>query len=427
MMPEIDVINRCKVWEIVKQSEASNILPTRWVLCRKGDDQIRKARLVVRSDKQEEQTHFDETFAPTLSPDSLRIFVALTAGRRYVRRQLDVSTAFFNSQLDKTVYAELPSLAYSERFRRDHVALLNKSLYGLKQSLLLWANAITESLKNIQFVRCNHELCLYVQEEENKKSVYLAIYVDDIIVGCEARMQLNSVVSEILGLYKMRDLGRMSDIIGLEIEESEKRIYVHQTKNAKLLMEKYEIDKHQRPNTLVISNAELYKKRNNKETIDNKWYRGAIGSLLYLSLSTQPDISFCVGLLSRSMEEPTKLHKHAVGWIFACIKNSFDYGLFCFKANEKEKIRLQIYVDADCGGQEINKSSMGDASDCRSTSGLAITSNKLLVVYRSKRQLTVARSPTEAEMHALSKGHAVVKFLTLLAEDLGLEFEEIVM
>jgi Reverse transcriptase (RNA-dependent DNA polymerase) len=117
-----------------------------------------------------------------------------------VTRQLDVSMAFFNGQLDNTVYAELLSLAYSERFRIDHLALLTKSLYGLKQSPLLWANAITESLKNIQFVRCNHEPCLYVREEENTKSVYLAIYVDDIIVGCESQMHLNSVVSEIMGL-----------------------------------------------------------------------------------------------------------------------------------------------------------------------------------------------------------------------------------
>jgi Reverse transcriptase (RNA-dependent DNA polymerase) len=158
----MDAINRCKVQEIVKRSEASNILPTRWVLCCKGVDQIRKARLVIRSDKQEKQTHLDETNAPTLSRDLLRIFVALTAGKRWMTRQLDVSTALLNGQLDKTVYAELPSLAYSERLCRDHDALLKKSLYGLKQSPLLWANAVTESLKNIKFVRCDHEPCLYV-------------------------------------------------------------------------------------------------------------------------------------------------------------------------------------------------------------------------------------------------------------------------
>jgi hypothetical protein len=65
MMLKMDAINRCKVWEIVKRSEANNILPTRWVLCRKGGDKIRKARLVVCGDKQEKQTHLDKTYAPT--------------------------------------------------------------------------------------------------------------------------------------------------------------------------------------------------------------------------------------------------------------------------------------------------------------------------------------------------------------------------
>jgi Reverse transcriptase (RNA-dependent DNA polymerase) len=138
-----------------------------------------------------------------------------------VLRQLDVSTAFLNGQLEKYVYAELPSLAYSEKFGRDHVALLKKGLYSLKQSPILWANAITEPLKNIQFIRCNHKPCLYIQKEENKKSVYLAIYVDDIIIGCQSQILLDSVVSEMMNLYKMRDLGKMSDIIGWEIKESE--------------------------------------------------------------------------------------------------------------------------------------------------------------------------------------------------------------
>jgi hypothetical protein len=98
-------------------------------------------------------------------------------------------------------------------------------------------------------------------------------------------------------------------------------------------MEKYEIDKYKRVDTSVMSNAELDKKRDDKETIDNKWYRGAIGSLLYLSSSTRPDISFNVGLLSRSMEEPTKQHKHAVERIFAYLYNLIDYGLFFPKAS----------------------------------------------------------------------------------------------
>jgi hypothetical protein len=91
-------------------------------------------------------------------------------------------------------------------------------------------------------------------------------------------------------------------------------------------MEKYEIDKYKRANTPVMSNEELDKKRDDEETIDKKWYRGTIGYLFYLSLITQPDMSFCVGLLSRSMEEPTKRHKQAVERIYAYINNSIDYG-----------------------------------------------------------------------------------------------------
>jgi Reverse transcriptase (RNA-dependent DNA polymerase) len=45
---------------------------------------MKKAKLVVHGNKQEEQMHFDKTYAPTLSLNSLRIFVALTAEKRWV-------------------------------------------------------------------------------------------------------------------------------------------------------------------------------------------------------------------------------------------------------------------------------------------------------------------------------------------------------
>jgi hypothetical protein len=100
------------------------------------------------------------------------------------------------------------------------------------------------------------------------------------------------------------------------------------------------------------------------------------------------------------MEEPTKRHKQAVERMFAYIHHLIDYCLFYSKVNKNKEMKLQVYVDANYRGPQINKSSMSDAPDCRSTPGLAITLIRLLVVYCSNPQVTVSRSSTDAKTHA---------------------------
>jgi hypothetical protein len=41
-------------------------------------------------------------------------------------------------------------------------------------------------------------------------------------------------------------------------------------------------------------------------------YREAVGKLLYLSIATQPDISYAMGVLCRFNDNPGKEHWHAV-------------------------------------------------------------------------------------------------------------------
>jgi hypothetical protein len=45
-----------------------------------------------------------------------------------------------------------------------------------------------------------------------------------------------------------------------------------------------------------------------RNLIDSGKYRQAIGSLIYLMVSTRPDIRYTVSVLSRFMQEPRELH-----------------------------------------------------------------------------------------------------------------------
>jgi Reverse transcriptase (RNA-dependent DNA polymerase) len=126
-------------FEVVPRA-SHKTLPTRWILTTKIQPNgcLRKARFIVQGHHQIPGKDFMETFAPTLCKESLRFVIALKKLRHMASRQLDVNCAFLNGKIDRTIYIELPQVVYSDAERQDKIGLLRRSLYGLKQSPMLW-------------------------------------------------------------------------------------------------------------------------------------------------------------------------------------------------------------------------------------------------------------------------------------------------
>ena len=76
-------------------------------------------------------------------------------------------------------------------------------------------------------------------------------------------------------------------------------------------------------------------------------YKQAIGSLLYLAISTRPDILFSVSRASRKSKDPTYEDWYNVIKIFRYLKGKPDYGI---KFTYNNKLEFKVYVDADLGG-----------------------------------------------------------------------------
>ena len=85
-------------------------------------------------------------------------------------------------------------------------------------------------------------------------------------------------------------------------------------------------------------------------------YQSAVGSLLYLSIRTRPDIAFAVNNVARFCSSPTTQHWTAVKHIFRYLRET-QLGLLYSKG---ESDALIGYSDADWGG---------DCNDYKSTYG----------------------------------------------------------
>ncbi|GKG09397.1 retrovirus-related pol polyprotein from transposon TNT 1-94, partial [Tanacetum coccineum] len=69
-----------------------------------GDVLKNKARLVAKGYRQEEGIDFEESFAPVLCIEAIRIFIANAASENMTIYQMDVKTTFLNGELKEKVY-----------------------------------------------------------------------------------------------------------------------------------------------------------------------------------------------------------------------------------------------------------------------------------------------------------------------------------
>ena len=85
------------------------------------------------------------------------------------------------------------------------------------------------------------------------------------------------------------------------------------------------------------------------EIIDQQLYQLEIGSLIYLSISTRPDISYTVGNLAKFSSKPTKIHWMALKRVLRYLKSTTNYGI-----SEESNVCVG-FSDADWAGDFNNQ------------------------------------------------------------------------
>jgi Reverse transcriptase (RNA-dependent DNA polymerase) len=132
MQEEIAQIKKVHTYDIIKAPPDANIVPCRWVFCRKRDGEGKvvhyKARLVAKGFKQQFGVDYHETFAPTVWPATLHLLLAIAAQKGSVVVQADVKNAYLHGTLEpnEIIYMDLPP-QYS-LFHQIPTDLANKSL-----------------------------------------------------------------------------------------------------------------------------------------------------------------------------------------------------------------------------------------------------------------------------------------------------------
>ena len=151
--------------------------------------------------------------------------------------------------------------------------------------------------------------------------------------------------------------------------------------------------------TPVDTCTKLVKATEGEEIFDQKLYQSAVGSLLYLSVGTRPDITYAVNNVAKFSSHPTIQHWTGVKRIMRYLKGTTNLGLLYIK---QESSKCVGYFDSDWGGDLDNR---------KSTSGYFFQIGGGAVSWRSKKR--VALSTAEAEYMALASSGQEAVWMSL--------------
>jgi hypothetical protein len=210
--------------------------------------------------------------------------------------------------------------------------------------------------------------------------------------------------------FEMSLLGELNFFLGLQIIQSKRRFFIHQSTYVKDMLKIFQLEDCKLVSTPMKVGCKLSKEDESK-AVNPKHYRSMIGSLLYVTAS-RSDFKQVDGMVARFEATPKEIHVEAVKRIFRYLKGTIDLGLWY---PSKDSFTLKAYSDVYWEGS---------VDDRKSTTGGAFFLGESLVAWISKKQSSISLSIIEVEYIAATKCCTQVKWMKQTRQDIKIVFEE---
>nr|KAJ0194254.1 hypothetical protein LSAT_V11C800406360 [Lactuca sativa] len=404
---EMDSIMGNGTWELADLPKGRRPIGSQWIFKKKyhldGSISAYKARLVAKGYWQREGIDYFDTYALVARISSIRTLIAISALKGLYIHQMDVKTAFLNGYLKEEIYLEQPEGFVIPR-QENKVCRLVKSLYGLKQAPKQWHERFDTTVTAFGFQHNSADRCIY-SKHTSGYIVVICLYVDDmLIIGThlEGILETKKYLSS---KFKMKDLGEVDTILGIKVKRTGGQISLSQSHYIEKILTKFQHLNIKEFNTPFDSSVKL--KVNSGRAVAQLEYASAVGSMMYATHCTRPDIAFAVSKLSQYTVNPGTEHWKAVGRVLGYLKRTSTFELTYSSSNGI----LEGYSDA---------SWIDHTSDSKSTSGWIYTLVGGAISWASKKQTCIAHSTMEAELIALAAAGKEAEWIQDLLMDIRL-------
>lgn len=196
----------------------------------------------------------------------------------------------------------------------NHVYKLKKCIYGLKQASRAWHQKIKAFLQLIGFRAINADCDVYVKMAANSFPI-LAMFVDDSLMFGNDIQLIEDTKLLIGNEFEITDLKEAKTFLGIEISRDRVKgtIRLTQQKYANKLLEDFKMLDCKGKATPMALEVKLSKQdspSNEQELSMMKVipYQNLIGSLMYLTTCTRPDLAFSVYALAQFSSNPGLYH-----------------------------------------------------------------------------------------------------------------------
>ncbi|UYV77008.1 hypothetical protein LAZ67_14002803 [Cordylochernes scorpioides] len=409
MNEELNSLEKNNVWELTPLPKDKKIIGCKWTykqkLNSKGEIERYKARLVAKGFNQKFGRDYEETFAPIVKHSTIRAFLAASVYKGMQVNHLDVKTAFLHGDLDKELYMELPEGLHTKQTNK--VCKLKKAIYGLKQAGRSWNTKIASTLIKNNFKQSIVDPCLFTKNEENH-SIYLILYVDDMLLASDSEIIIQNTVKTLEKEFEIKNLGDPTQFIGIEISRNrEGELLLSQKSKIQELVERYNLQEAKPTFTPMESG---YPGISDEKLLPNNvQYQQLIGSLLYLSVVSRPDIAAPVCILSSRNQNPRNCDWNAAKRIVRYLKTTKELEL---RISNQKPPTLEAYSDATWAS---------DNTDRKSLSGNLFLLGSNPISWMTGKQGCVSLSSTEAELISAAEASQELLWLLDLLKDLELE------
>ena len=385
-----------------------------------------KARVVAQGFSQR-PGQYDETYAPVAKLASVRILLAWATSRDLDIYQFDCKTAFLHAKVHHPIYAR-PFPGYTPSDASKVLRIL-VALYGLRQSAYEFYVLFLSLLLALGMMRCEVDHGVFFGEwtsppdpsismpiDGSPLVLYVPLHVDDGLGITNSPSLYKWFLRTLAKRLLIVDLGECSKFLNIVIirDRPSRRMWLSSHLYVSELLSEWNLTSckpastpfpgkmtdfpHAPLNSLPdISDADLTPK-----------YQRIVGCLLYLAITTRPDIAYYAMWLGQHNSKPTRAHFLAAKHVLRYLAGTASLALRLGSPSPLLPSTLSGFMQ-NMGCSDADWAS--DALDRKSISGYSFYFEGSLVSWSATKQKSIALSSTEAEYYAMS--HAFKEALWL--------------
>ena len=436
------------------KSKLGTILPTMAISTIKydenGEPKQAKYRIVALGNLDPHVWRKEECYAPVMSLMELRFLTALAVRQNRVLKSGDFKQAFCQAILPPGENYVLRPPHGCPLTPKGSYWMLQRTLYGLKRSPRHWYEKAVQLLTQIGLIQCPNASCLFKGTLiEGKAPIYLGLYVDDFVYFSTDKEVENKFEKELGSLTNVDFMGQVSHFLGIKYQwrQNSTSTKAHMSQEA---FSESLVNQNGLSNISTKINMTPYKSgfpvdaiphtnqhinKNKQQEIETQ-YRSMVGSLLWLSQGTRPDLATITNMLAKYQSYPTPKHIESAKYAIKYVKGTKSLGI-TFDTETDLNISSFVHfpiktpqltgiADANWGPQDQSvprpndKPQKLDLFKSRSLSGHLITLHGP-IHWSSKRQKITARSSCEAEIYATDECVKDILHLRNIIKDLNLQ------